>query len=324
MKNDNNSSKNYFYDAIRDPSIVFTFVLGIIVILTIIILDYTYKPGFTDVLVEAHGLVFDVIFFGLIIAIYDVVRRNKDRIKLKKFQDKQLEIRYLEEIDDYRGWYSDEAKFRIIGNIRRLNRLSIFNIDLEECYLVNCKLSLVKIESTTFALKYSYNELILDRSSFNATNFRSNLLGCKFILTEFTNSSFESLHIDNLNCSICDFSNSIFNRVSFSNSNFLSFNAKDLISIEEYEHWINDVKTNTYLGKKYLNQDNDSIQANIDFNNTKFISCQFRNITFERCFFQESIFLDCSFENTRFISCFIEGSNLKEYATKNEGLLTSE
>ena len=60
---------------------------------------------------------------------------------LNRSGEKQLEIRrYHEEIDDFRGWDSDEAGYRIAGNIKRLNRNGITNIQLERCHLVQVNL----------------------------------------------------------------------------------------------------------------------------------------------------------------------------------------
>jgi len=55
-----------------------------------------------------------------------------------KRRERKLNIqRWQEEIDDYRGWNADEAIFRIIGNIKRLNSHNITKINLSYCYLEN-------------------------------------------------------------------------------------------------------------------------------------------------------------------------------------------
>jgi uncharacterized protein YjbI with pentapeptide repeats len=76
------------------------------------------------------GLCFNILVFGILIVIFNKMGNKKRDIK-----------RYREEIDDYRGWHEPQATFRIIGNIRRLNRLGVSKINLRECFL---KLALLK------------------------------------------------------------------------------------------------------------------------------------------------------------------------------------
>jgi hypothetical protein len=74
-----------------------------------------YKGEFLNsILVEAHGLLFDIFVFGILIVFFNKMGEKRRNIK-----------RWQEEIDDFRGWNSEEAKFRIVGNIKRLNRNGI-------------------------------------------------------------------------------------------------------------------------------------------------------------------------------------------------------
>jgi BTB/POZ domain-containing protein KCTD9 len=92
---------------------------------TIFRFDITYDDDFLkNVLVEAHGMVLDIAVIGVFI------------LWLNKLGEKRLEIkRYLEEIDDFRGWRSEEAGYRIAGNVRRLNRHGVTKINLSQCDL---------------------------------------------------------------------------------------------------------------------------------------------------------------------------------------------
>ena len=50
---------------------------------------------------------------------------------LERLGEKRRNIkRWQEEIDDFRGWNSEEAKFRIVGNIKRLNRNGIISKEI--------------------------------------------------------------------------------------------------------------------------------------------------------------------------------------------------
>lgn len=82
-----------------------------------------------DLLVEANGMFFDLLVFGIFLSIYEASKEKKEKIE-----------RLNEEIDDYRGWDEKEATYRIVGAIRRLKREGVNQIDLKKCYLVNAYL----------------------------------------------------------------------------------------------------------------------------------------------------------------------------------------
>ncbi len=70
-------------------------------------------------------MLFDILVIGILI------------LSLNRLAEKRItNQRYLDEIDDFKGWKSDEAACRIAGNIRRLNRNKFKGIIyLNYCYL---------------------------------------------------------------------------------------------------------------------------------------------------------------------------------------------
>ena len=61
-------------------------------------------------------------------------------------RQRELEIaRYKDEIEAFRWWHSEEAKCKIISNIRSLNRLGVTGIDLLACHLENARLENIKL-----------------------------------------------------------------------------------------------------------------------------------------------------------------------------------
>jgi hypothetical protein len=91
----------------------------------------SYKGEFLDsLLVEAHGLLFDIFVFGILIVFFNRIGERRRNI-----------ARWQEEIDDFRYWKSEEAMFRIMGNIKRLNRNGVTEINLTECFLNYADLS---------------------------------------------------------------------------------------------------------------------------------------------------------------------------------------
>lgn len=85
------------------------------------------------VFTEFHGFIFDIILFGIVIAIYDAIRSRRERIQ-----------RYKEELNDYRGWAGEEAAYRIAGLIRRLGTEKVGDINFDELNLAKCQQEIIE------------------------------------------------------------------------------------------------------------------------------------------------------------------------------------
>lgn len=90
-----------------------------------------------DVIVESHGVFFDLFVFGILLSIYEKLKEKHESIQ-----------RLHEEIDDYRGWNEKEATYRIIGALRRLNKFNIFKFNLIHCYMKAGNLSGINISGS--------------------------------------------------------------------------------------------------------------------------------------------------------------------------------
>ena len=89
-----------------------------------------------SVLIEIHGLLFELLIMGVFL------------LWLEGLGEKQLSItRYREEIGDYLGWDDDEATYRIVANIKRLNRYGISNINLTGAFLKIANLTGINLRS---------------------------------------------------------------------------------------------------------------------------------------------------------------------------------
>jgi hypothetical protein len=102
----------------------------IVFIITSLIVTYISRKHYDgdfmeNVLVEAHGMLFDILVIGVLI------------LFLNKLVERRIENRrYLEEIDDFRGWESEEAAYRNAGNLNRLKRNRYRGkLNLRQCYL---------------------------------------------------------------------------------------------------------------------------------------------------------------------------------------------
>lgn len=98
-------------------SVCALFVLAILVTLYVTIPEL--RPEYwAGAYVEATGFLFDLLFFGVALAIIIHWRDRKHTIQ-----------RYQEEIQDFKRWNTEEGRLRIAGAIRRLERLGKTDID---------------------------------------------------------------------------------------------------------------------------------------------------------------------------------------------------
>jgi uncharacterized protein YjbI with pentapeptide repeats len=149
---------------------------------------------FPQILVEAHGMLFDVAVIGILIFWLNKIGEERRRIKT-----------YLDEIDDFRLWESDEAAFRTVGNIKRLNQNKIYNINLVNCYLAKTNLSHVNLTA----------------SNLNSSNLSSaNLVGCILENARLNQTNLENAQLNQVNLSHSFASGAIFKDAVLIKANF--------------------------------------------------------------------------------------------------------
>lgn len=153
-----------------------TISLFVLLCLSVLVLSLSYgyyKYDFYDfwgqVLAEAHGMLFDIAVIGILI--YWLNERGQKRQAIRTYKD---------EIEDFRTWQSEEAAFRTVGNIKRLNREKIYSIDLVDCYLTRTNLSHVMLKSANLnSANVTYANLIecnMEGARLNQTNFEGSNL----------------------------------------------------------------------------------------------------------------------------------------------------
>jgi BTB/POZ domain-containing protein KCTD9 len=87
------------------------------------------EPWWLGVLGEAHGMLFDILILGVLLTYMST--RAEERQKIE---------RYNEEIEDFLGWDEKEATYRIVGNIKRINRLGKSPKNLQNAFLAKANL----------------------------------------------------------------------------------------------------------------------------------------------------------------------------------------
>lgn len=162
------------YSAMLEKPLQTTTVVLVLVSLVIISLSLPYYIAdfysfWEQILVEAHGMIFDIAIIGILLFwLHD------------KGQSRHLIRSYRDEIDDFRMWESDEAAFRTVGNIKRLNRHMIYEINLVNCFLSRANLNYINLNGSNLnSANVSQSSLLeanLENTRLNQTNFENSNL----------------------------------------------------------------------------------------------------------------------------------------------------
>ena len=158
-------------------------VFGIIAAVYLDIYDKEFNVH--DIIIAFHGLIFDLILFGLILTIYDSIKSRRDNIS-----------RYQEEIQDYSGWAGDEAKYRNKGLIKRLISLKAKKVELHGCYIKNCPYT-KKMTEWSFTSASLYDSIFIGSDLSKSDFHLSNLYNTYFIDANITECKFNMAILDN-------------------------------------------------------------------------------------------------------------------------------
>lgn len=158
------------YSISEKPILTSTIVLLVVGIIVVLLSLPYYLENFHgfygQVLAEAHGMIFDIAVIGILIFWLNKTGERRSRIRT-----------YKDEIDDFRLWESEEAAFRTVGNIKRLNRHKLFNINLAHSYLVKTNLNYVKLTGANLNYANVFNSALIDvdleNARLNQTNFEN-------------------------------------------------------------------------------------------------------------------------------------------------------
>jgi len=96
-----------------------------------------------DLWPEMGGMVLDVFFILIVFAIFEQRRLRRTEIQ------RQHEI-----VDDYKRWDAEEARARIVGAIRRLNRMDVFAIDFRGAVLSDLSFASAGVRSLSKSVFY--------------------------------------------------------------------------------------------------------------------------------------------------------------------------
>lgn len=143
----------------------------VLLFLSLLVIGFSLKYYFADfdsffaqVMAEAHGMLFDIAIIGILIF---WLNRNGDmRQRIRTYKD---------EIDDFRLWESEEAAFRTVGNIKRLNRHDIHEINLVNCHLSRTNLNYVNLAESNLNSADISNAFLIETNLQNTRLNQTNL-----------------------------------------------------------------------------------------------------------------------------------------------------
>ncbi len=204
-----------FNSVIEKPLLTTSLVL---LIVTIIVLGTSlpyYLEDFDQfipqILAEAHGMIFDIAVIGILIFWLNQNGEIRQRIRT-----------YKDEIDDFRLWESEEAAFRTVGNIKRLNRHKIHEINLVNCYLPRTNLNYVNLSGSNL------NSSNVSQSSL----IESNLENARLNQTNFENSNLNQANLQSAYASGANFKDSFLIKANFDGAFLIKANFSNAFLME--------------------------------------------------------------------------------------------
>lgn len=197
--------KNRFDYIIERPILTSAIVLAVLAVLVIgLSLPYyieNYHGFMGQVLGEAHGMLFDIAVLGMLIFWLNKTGEKRQRIRT-----------YRDEIDDFRMWESEEAAFRTVGNIKRLNRHNIYEINLVNSFLSRTNL----------------NYVVLKDSNLNSANLASSFL----IETNLRNTRLNQTILENANLNQADLRGAYASGANFKDAYLIKANLEEAFLIK--------------------------------------------------------------------------------------------
>jgi BTB/POZ domain-containing protein KCTD9 len=204
-----------FDEVVEKPILTSAIVLLLVAVIVIgFSLPYylhDFKNFWAQILAEAHGMIFDIAVIGILL--YWLNQNGEMRQRIRTYKD---------EIDDFRLWESEEAAFRTVGNIKRLNRHKIHEINLVNCHLARTNLNYVNLNGSNL------NSTNLSSSSLIETNLENTRLN----QTNLENSNLNQANLKGAYASGANFKDAFLIKAQFENAFLIKSNFKNAFLME--------------------------------------------------------------------------------------------
>jgi uncharacterized protein YjbI with pentapeptide repeats len=204
------------YDEIVEKPILTSVIVLAIVFIVVVGLSLPYylhdfKNFWPQILAEAHGMIFDIAVIGILLFWLNQNGEMRQRIRT-----------YKDEIDDFRLWESEEAAFRTVGNIKRLNRHKIHEINLVNCNLTRTNLNYVNLNGSNL----NSTNLV------NATLIETNLENTRLNQTNLENANLNQANLKGAYASGANFKDAFLIKTQFENAFLIKANFKNAFLME--------------------------------------------------------------------------------------------
>lgn len=204
-----------FDEVVEKPLLTSSIVLGIVFVIVIgLSLPYyigDFRNFWAQILAEAHGMIFDIAVIGILL--YWLNQNGEVRQRIRTYKD---------DIDDFRLWESEEAAFRTVGNIKRLNRHKIHEINLVNCHLARTNLNYVNLNSSNL------NSTNLQSASLIETNLENTRLN----QTNLENANLNQANLKGAYASGANFKDAFLIKAQFENAFLIKSNFKNAFLME--------------------------------------------------------------------------------------------
>jgi len=215
MKSRIDKLRDQLNDIIEKPMLTSSLVLLFVTILVISLSLKYYLDDFESflpqILAEAHGMIFDIAVIGILLFWLNQNGEIRQRIRT-----------YKDEIDDFRLWESEEAAFRTVGNLKRLNRHKIHEINLVNCYLARANLNYVNLKGSNL------NSANIANSSLIETNLENTRLN----QTNLENSNLNQANLKGSYASGANFKDAFLIKAQFENAFLIKTNFRNAFLME--------------------------------------------------------------------------------------------
>jgi len=207
--------QDYFNKVIERPILTAAFVL---LFVTFLVLGlswkyyvYEFDTFWPQILSEAHGMIFDIAIIGILL--FWLNQSGEIRKRIRSYKD---------EIDDFRLWESEEAAFRTVGNIKRLNRHHIYEINLVNSYLAKTNLNYVNLQGSNLNSANFSNSFLIE----------TNLENTRLNQTNFENANLNQADLKNAYASGANFKDAFLIKAQFENAFLIKTNFKNAFLME--------------------------------------------------------------------------------------------
>lgn len=204
-----------FHYVVERPLLTAAAVLVLVTIFVVgLSLPYYSNDGgnfLEQVLAEAHGMIFDILIIGMLL--YWLNQRGEARQRIRDYQD---------EIDDFRQLESAEASYRTVGNIKRLNRHQVTQINLVNSCLPRTNLNYVNLKGSNM------NSANLS----NSTLIESNMEGARLNQANFENSNLNQVCLRSAYASGANFKDAFLIKAQLQNALLIKANFNNAYLME--------------------------------------------------------------------------------------------